>query len=217
MVRYTLLFILWSIVITPIKAQIEQCDIVKLKDAIVIGEYLPCTPRDSIYVKGNHYICYDGNKVPFITHASSHNSLIKRLDSNINIPECLKKIKDGDPIVDYIDYNYTYDLRFSKHERQNQEVRGQLIESEDIYKRRGKKKLYVVYCLEGEVVLYKTKRKTVIHTGFKDPIFTLKPLKLSKFAVLKRAEKLRSLTVEEIRSMKLKKYENNYIKLFIPE
>ena len=83
MVRYTLLFILWSIVITPIKAQIEQCDIVKLKDAIVIGEYLPCTPRDSIYVEGNHYICYDGNKVPFITHASSHNSLIKRLDSNI--------------------------------------------------------------------------------------------------------------------------------------
>jgi hypothetical protein len=41
MVRYTLLFILWSIVITPIKAQIEQCDIIKLKDAIVIGEYLP--------------------------------------------------------------------------------------------------------------------------------------------------------------------------------
>ena len=148
MVRYTLLFILWSIVITPIKAQIEQCDIVKLKDAIVIGEYLPCTPRDSIYVEGNHYICYDGNKVPFITHASSHNSLIKRLDSNINIPECLKKIKDGDPIVDYIDYNYTYNLKFSKHERQNQEVRGQLIESEDIYKRRGKKKLYVVYFLE---------------------------------------------------------------------
>ena len=106
---------------------------------------------------------------------------------------------------------------FSKHERQNQEVRGQLIESEDIYKRRGKKKLYVVYFLEGEVVLYKTKRKTVIHTGFKDPIFTLKPLKLSKFAVLKRADMLRSLTVEEIRSMKLKKYENNYIKLFIPE
>ena len=48
-------------------------------------------------------------------------------------------------------------------------------------------------------------------------VFTLKPLKLSKFAVLKRADMLRSLTVEEIRSMKLKKYENNYIKLFIPE
>ena len=104
----------------------------------------------------------------------------------------------------------------TEHKKAKEKI-GQLIESEDIYKRRGKKKLYVVYCLEGEVVLYKTKRKTVIHTGFKDPIFTLKPLKLSKFAVLKRADMLRSLTVEEIRSMKLKKYENNYIKLFIPE
>ncbi len=83
--------------------------------------------------------------------------------------------------------------------------------------RRGKKKLYVVYSLEGEVVLYKTRNKILLKTGFKDPIFTKKPLKLSKFAVLKRADMLRPLTVEEIRSMKLKKYENNYIKLFIPE
>ena len=217
MLRYTLLFIFCSTVITPIKAQIEQCDIIKLKDAIVIGEYLPCTPRDSVYVEGNHYICFDGKKVPFITYASFNNSLIKRLDSNINIPECLKKIENEDPIVDYLDYNYTYYLKFSKHERQNQEVRGQLIESEDIYKRRGKKKLYVVYSMEGEIVLYKTRRKTILFTGFKDPIFTKKPLILSKFAVLKKAEKLRSLMTEEIRSMNLKKYEGNYIKLFIPE
>ena len=114
-------------------------------------------------------------------------------------------------------YNYTYYLKFSKHERQNQEVRGQLIESEDIYKRRGKKKLYVVYSMEGEIVLYKTRRKTKLFTGFKDPFFTKKPLILSKFAVLKKAEKLRSLTIEEIRSMNLKKYEGSYIKLFIPE
>jgi hypothetical protein len=217
MVRYTLFFIFWSIVITPIKAQIEQCDIIKLKDAIIIGEYLLCTPRDSVYVEGNHYICFDGKKVPFITYASFNNSLIKRLDSNINIPECLKKIENEDPIVDYLDYNYTYYLKFSKHERQNQEVRGQLIESEDIYKRRGKKKLYVVYSMEGEIVLYKTRRKTILFTGFKDPIFTKKPLILSKFAVLKKAEKLRSLMIEETRSMNLKKYEGNYIKLFIPE
>lgn len=217
MVRYTLLFIFWSIVITPIKAQIEQCDIVKLKDAIVIGEYLPCTPCDSVYVEGTHYICFDGKKIPFITEAVYNESLTKELESNIGIPECLKKNIGWDPIVDYLDYNYTYYLKFSKHERQNQEVRGQLIESEDIYNRRGKKKLYVVYSLEGEVVLYKTRNKILLKTGFKDPIFIKKPLKLSKFAVLKKAEKLNSLTVEEIRSMKLKKYENNYIKLFIPE
>lgn len=215
MVRYTLLFILWSIVVIPIKAQIERCDIVKLRDAIVIGEYL-CTPRDSVYVEGNHYICFDGKKVPFVTYASFNKSLTKRLESNISIPECLKNI-GGDPIVDYLDYNYTYYLKFSKHERQNQEVRGQLIESEDIYKRRGKKKLYVVYSMEGEIVLYKTRRKTKLFTGFKDPFFTKKPLILSKFAVLKKAEKLRSLTIEEIRSMNLKKYEGSYIKLFIPE
>ena len=220
MVRYTLLFIFlfWSIVITPIKAQIEQCDIIKLKDAIVIGEYLLCIPRDSVYVEGNHYICFDGKKVPFVTYASFNKSLIKRLDSNINIPECLKKIEEVDPIVDYFDYNYTYRLSFSKQARQSHDKRrGQLIESEDIYKRRGKKKLYVVYSMEGEIVLYKTRRKTILFTGYKDPIFTKKPLILSKFAVLKRADMLRSLTVEEIRSMKLKKYENNYIKLFIPE
>ena len=105
MVRYTLLFILWSIVITPLKAQIEQCDIVRLKDAIVIGEYLPCTPRDSVYVEGNHYICFDGKKVPFVTYASFNKSLTKRLESNISIPEYLKNI-GGDPIVDYLDYNY---------------------------------------------------------------------------------------------------------------
>ena len=216
MVRYTLLFLFLSIVIAPIRAQIEQCEILKLTDAIVIGEYLPCPRRDSVYVEGNHYICFDGKKVPFVTYASFNKSLIKRLESDISIPECLKNI-GGDPIVDYLDYNYSYYLKFSKHERQNQEVRGQLIESDDIYKRRGKKKLYVVYSLEGEILFYKTRSKTVIHNGFKDPIFTLKPLKLSKFAVLKRAEKLRSLTVEEIRSMKLKKYEGSYIKLFIPE
>ena len=218
MLRYTLLFIFCSTVITPIKAQIEQCDIIKLKDAIVIGEYLPCTPRDSVYVEGNHYICFDGKKVPFVTYASFNMSLIKMLDSNINIPECLKKIEDVDPIIDYFDYNFTYQLSFSKQERQSHEKRrGQLIESEDIYKRRGKKKLYVVYFMEGEIVLYKTRRKTILFTGFKDPIFTKKPLILSKFAVLKKAEKLRSLMTEEIRSMNLKKYEGNYIKLFIPE
>ncbi len=216
MVRYTFLFIFWIIFSAPMRAQLEQCDIVKLKDAIVIGEYLPCTPRDSVYVKGNHYIYFDGKKVPFITDASFNKSLIKRLESNISIPECLKNI-GWDPIVDYLDYNYTFNLKFSKHERQSQELRGQLLESDDIYKRRGKKKLYVVYSLEGEIVLYKTRRKIIIHTGFKEPVFTLQPLKLSKFAVLKKAEKLSSLTIEVIRSMKLKKYEKKYIKLFIPE
>ncbi|MBR6188116.1 MAG: hypothetical protein IKQ59_04060 [Prevotella sp.] len=200
----------------PVQAQIKECEVLSLTDAIVIGEYLPCTPRDSVYVEGNHYICFDGKKVPFVTYASFNKSLIKRLESNISIPECLKNI-EWDPIVDYLDYNYTYYLKFSKHERQNQEVRGQLIESEDIYKRRGKKKLYVVYSMEGEIVLYKTRRKTKLFTGFKDPFFTKKPLILSKFAVLKKAEKLRSLTIEEIRSMNLKKYEGSYIKLFIPE
>jgi hypothetical protein len=65
--------------------------------------------------------------------------------------------------------------------------------------------------------MYKTKRKAMIHTGFEDPIYTLKPLKLSKFAVLKKAENLRSLTIEEMRSKNLKEYDKSYIKLFIPE
>ena len=115
MLRYTLLFIFCSTVITPIKAQIEQCDIIKLKDAIVIGEYLPCTPRDSVYVEGNHYICFDGKKVPFITYASFNKSLIKRLESNISIPECLKNI-GGDPIVDYLDYKASLDWDFRRED-----------------------------------------------------------------------------------------------------
>jgi len=216
MVRYTLLFLLWSMITVPLKAQIEQCEIIKLTDAIVISEYLPCPRLDSVYVQGNHYICFDGRIIPFIIYASFNKDLIKRLESNTYIPECLKKL-DDDPIVDYLLYDYTYNLKYSKHERQNQEVRGQLIESSDIYKLHGKKKLYVVYALEGEIVIYKTRGKTVIHTGFKDPIFTLKPLKLSKFSVLKKAEMLRSLTIEEARSMNLEKYEKSYINLFIPE
>ena len=216
MVRYTLLFLLWSMITVPLKAQIEQCEIIKLTDAIVISEYLPCPRLDSVYVQGNHYICFDGRIIPFIIYASFNKDLIKRLESNTYIPECLKKL-DDDPIVDYLLYDYTYNLKYSKHERQNQEVRGQLIESDDIYKRHGKKKLYVVYSFEGEIVMYKTKRKTLLFKGFEDPVFTLKPLKLSKFAILKKAKGLRSLTTGEVRSMNLEKYEKRYINLFIPE
>lgn len=214
MVRYTLLLIFWSIV-TPMKAQIEQCDVLKLTDAIVISEYLPCPRRDSLYVKGNHYICFYGRIVPFMVYARFNEYLIKDLESNTNIPDSLKKI-ENDEMVDYLLYDYTYDLRYSKLERRNFEKKGR-IESNEIYKRPRKKKLYVAYAFEGEIVMYKTRRKTIIHTGFKDPIYTMKPLKLSKFAVLKKAERLRPLSQEEAHSMNLEKVKNSYIKIFAPE
>jgi hypothetical protein len=215
MIRYTLFFLFWGI-ISPIKAQIEQCEVKILTDAIVIGEYLPCPRIDSVYVEGNHYICFDGRTFPFRINASFNKALISHLESNVCIPECLKTIGD-DPILDYLLYDYSYNLKYSKHERRNLEKRGQLLESNDIYKRFGKKKKYVAYSFEGEIVMYKTKRKIVLSNGFEDPVIVLKPTKSSKFAVLKKAEKLRSLTIEEAKSMKLEKDDKSYINIFAPE
>ena len=45
MEHYTLLLLLCGLGITPIQAQIKECEVLSLTDAIVIGEYLPCTPR----------------------------------------------------------------------------------------------------------------------------------------------------------------------------
>jgi hypothetical protein len=215
MVRYMLLFLFWNIV-TPMKAQIEQCEVLKLTGAIVISEYLPCSRLDSCYVEGNHYIFFDGRTMPFIINASFNKFLINRYKTNTSIPECLSTIEE-DPILDYLLYDYTYNLKYSKHERRNLEKRGQLLESTDIYKRLGKKKIYVVYSFDGEIAMYKMRRKIVLHKGFEDPIFILKSTKASKFAVLKKAESLRSLTLEEIHSMNLEKDENSYINIFAPE
>jgi len=214
MARYTLLILL-SILVTPIQAQIEQCEILYLKDAIVISEYLPC-PRhalDSFYVEGNLYICFDGKRVIIRGDANYNRSLIRRYGANVDIPECLKNSEEWDNLVDWFNYDGSYNLDFSKHLRREYKR----VLSNDFYKRAGKKSIYVVYHFEGEIVMYKMKRKIILWKGFRDPIYTLKTVKSSKFAVLKKAERLRSLTEEEVKSMKLKKTDNNYINLFVPE
>ena len=59
MERYKLLYLLiflGSFLFTPIQAQVERYEILHLKDAIVISEYLPCPRLDSTYIEGNHYL-----------------------------------------------------------------------------------------------------------------------------------------------------------------
>lgn len=141
--------------------------------------------------------------------------LIDRHGTNVYIPECLLKTED-EPIEDLLDFNYSYNLHYSEHERWSPWIRGR-VESNDCYKRTGKKTLYVVYAFEGEIVMYKMRKKIVVKEGFKDDIYVLKPKKSSKFAVLKKADKLRSLTTEEAKSMNLKKIEKSYIHVFRPE
>ena len=215
MVRYTIIFVLWSLITTPIHAQIEQCEVVSLTDAIVISEYIPCPQLDSFYVEGCHYIYFGGKTVPFKIRASFNKFLVDHYETNSYIPECLYKTEE-DPILNYLSHDYTYDLSYSKHERRNFEKRGR-IESNDIYKRKGSKRSYVAYSFEGEIVMYKTKRKIMIDRGFNDPIYKRRPMKSSEFAVIKKAGSLRSLTMEEANSMNLKKEGNRYINIFAPE
>lgn len=214
MTRYNLFF-LWSIIVTPIRAQIEQCEILHLIDAVVINEYLlvPCYGYDSTYVEGNHYIYFDGKTVPFRLDSNKNKDLVEHYESDVYIPECLHTY-NGDPIVDELTNNYTYELRYSIFYRKRERNR---MDSKDIYKRAGKKKLFIAYALDGEIVMYKMKRKIILSKGFKDPIYTLKSTKASKFAVLRKAERLRSLTTEEANKMRLKKVEQHYINLFRPE
>ena len=216
MARYKFLILL-SIIVTPIQAQIEQCEIFHLTDAVVISEYLPRSlyQLDSLYVEGNHYIYHNGRKMFFKFHSNFNKYLTNRFESYVHIPEFLHTYY-GDPISDYLKFDYSYDLRYSEHERNNQEIRNRL-DSNDFYKRRGKKKLYVAYSFTGEIVIYKMKNKILLWKGFKEPEYTLKPIMSSKFAVLKKAESLRSLTMEEANAMNLKKVERNYIRIFRPE
>jgi len=212
-----LLVLLFSIFATPIQAQIEQCEILHLTDAVVISEYLPRSlyQLDSLYIEGNHYIYHNGRKMIFKIHSNFNKYLTDRFESDVYIPECLHTYY-GDPILDYLNFNYSYDLRYSEHERNNQETRNRL-DSNDFYKRTGKKKLYVAYSFTGEIVIYKMKRKILLSKGFKEPEYTLKPIKSSKFAVLNKAESLRSLTMEEANVMNLKKVERSYLRIFRPE
>ena len=215
MTRYTLLLLFWSIIVFPIRAQIEQCEILHLTNATVISEYLPC-PRcghDSTYVIGNHYIYFNGKAVPFRLDSNMNKDLVDNFESNVYIPEQLH-IYNGDPIVDELSYDYTYELRYSIFYMRRERNR---IYSNDIYKRVGKKKLYIAYAFDGEIIMYKMKRKIVLSKGFKDPIYTKKATRASKFAVLKKAERLRSLTLEEANLLKLKKVEISYINIFSPE
>ena len=116
--------------------------------------------------------------------------------------------------MDELSYNYTYELRYSYFYR----IRDRnSIESDEIYKRAGKKKIFIAYAFDGEIVMYKMKRKIILSKGFKDPIYTKKATKASKFAVLRKAERLRSLTSEEANLLKLKKVEMSYINTFSPE
>ena len=216
MERYTLLLILLgSFIITPMQAQVEKYEILHLKDAIVISEYLPCPRLDSTYIDGDHYIYFNAKKVNFKMYSNYNKYLIDRHGTNVYIPECLLKTED-EPIEDWLDHNYSYNLNYSEHEGGSPWIKGR-VESNDIYKRAGKKNLYVVYAFEGDIVMYKMRKKIVIEQGFKDDIFVLKPKKSSKFVVLKKAEKLRSLTTEEAKSLHLKKVEKTHIHVFSPE
>lgn len=214
MARYTFLILFWSFIITPMQAQIVRCEIIRLKDAIVISEYPPCPRLDSTYVEGNHYICFDGKTVLFKNFTDYNGFLIHRYGSNVDIPECLtngKENKVEDKPVHWLNYDGSYNLEYSEFERR--ELRRVL--SNDIYKRTGKKSLYVAYAFDGEIVVYKMRKKILLYEGFKDEFCAFKSLKMSKFAVLKKAERLRSLTKEEAKSMHLKRTGNSSIFLHI--
>ncbi len=213
MARY--LFFFWSLLVTPIWAQIDKCEILTITNAVIISEYKPCPQLDSFYVSGNHYICFDGNTVHFKANASFNKYLTDHIESNVCLPDCLY-VTDEDPISDYFLYDYTYNLCYSRFERKNLEKKGR-IDSNDIYKRRGKRELYVAYSFSGEIVMYKTKKKVVLYEGFSDTLCKNKPVKSSKFAVLKKAKELRSLNSEEVDSMGLKIVEYNHILLYAPE
>ena len=217
MARYTFLILFWSFLITPIHAQIEKCEILHLKDAIVICEFTPLSPFDTTYVEGDHYICYDGKTVFFEINADNNSYLIRQHESNVNIPECLtneEENKAEDKYVHWLTYDYSYYLQYSEYERREM-VRG--IVCKDCYKRTGKKSVYVAYAFDGEIVMYRMRRKILIHKGLKDVCYTWKPLKLSKFAILKKADKLRSLTMEEAKSLRLKKIDKSFIHLYVVE
>jgi len=214
MLRYTLL-LLWSLAVAPVQAQISQCEVINLTDAIVVSEYLPCSRIDSFYIEGNHYIYFDGRAIPFKTNASFNKFIIDHFKSNVYIPECLYTI-DEDPILDYLLYDYTYNLYNSKFERRNLEKKGR-IDSNDIYMRKDGQKLYVAYAFDGEIVMYKMRKKIILHKGFNDSLIEKKPIRSSRFAVLKKARLLRSLTIEESNLMKLEKKENSSIFVFRPE
>lgn len=209
------LLLLWSFIITPIHAQVERYEILHLTDAIVICEYLPHPRLDTTYVEGNVFIYFNGRTVPFKTYSDYNKYLIADHGSNVYIPECLLKTEE-EPIENWLDYNYSYNLNYSEHNRWSPWIKGS-IESNDFYKRAGKKTLYVVFAFEGEIVMYKMKRKIIFAYGFNDGIYKVKDTKSSKFAVLKKAEKLRSLTTEEANSMHLKKVEINHIHRFRPD
>ena len=213
MARYLLFF--WSLLVTPIWAQIDKCEILTINNAVIISEYMPCSQLDSFYISGNHYICFNGSTVHFKPNASFNKYLTDHIESNVCLPDCLS-VTDEDPILDYIHYDYTYNLYYSRYERKNLEKKGR-IDSNDIYKRRGKRKLYVAYSFSGEIVMYKTKKKVVLHEGFSDTLCKKKTVKTSKFAVLKKAKGLRSLYREEVNTMGLKKVEYNHILLIAPE
>ena len=214
MLRYTLL-LLWSLAVAPVQAQISQCEVINLTDAIVVSEYLPCSRIDSFYIEGNHYIYFDGRAIPFKTNASFNKFIIDHFKSNVYIPECLYTIDEG-PILDYLLYDYTYNLYNSKFERRNLEKKGR-IDSNDIYMRKDGQKLYVAYAFDGEIVMYKMRKKIILHKGFNDSLIEKKPIRSSRFAVLKKARLLKSLTIEESNSMKLGKKENSCIYVFTPE
>ena len=140
MARYKFLLLL-SIIVTPIQAQIEKCEILHLTDAVVISEYLPRSlyQHDSLYIEGNHYIYQNGRKIVFEQCSNFNKYLTDHFESDVFIPECLHTTNGEDPILDYLNFNYTYDLRYSEHERSNQEIRNR-IDSNDFYKCIGKKK-----------------------------------------------------------------------------
>ena len=76
MARYTFLILFWSFIITPMQAQIVRCEIIRLKDAIVISEYPPCPRLDSTYIDGDHYIYFNAKKVNFKMYSNYNKYLI---------------------------------------------------------------------------------------------------------------------------------------------
>lgn len=216
MKRFFLIFIL-GLITTSIHSQIEQCEILHITNAIVISEYLPLSPSRTkfYYVEGNKYIYYNGVKVHFMPYSDFNKHIIEKYESNVFIPECLHK-SNSDWILDWLNSDYTYDLRFSIHDGTNYVPRGEF-RSNDFYRHARKKKIYVAYCFDGEIVVYRMKRKIVLQRGFEDQEYTLKPTRCSKFAVLKKADNLRSLTVDEAISMRLKKVSFNCINIFRAE
>ena len=187
--KYVRLFFILCVICMRGYAQ-PSYTIQHVENALVISTY----EFDGLsFVHKRHTIRIGEKEIPFTILAESNVSILRDVFC-LDTAEC-NKYWDLDFVIHLKEGVYRYDLHISDFEYGYD--RNRITSNSFYYKKNDRKHIYAVYKLTGDIVVYSMNgiEKEEVYPKLKDSLKSLFSLK--NFAILKSADSLSSLSVEE--------------------